>query len=158
MLLVAYAAAVLVVVMWPSPVDQKARGMLARILKGLHDRHLLEFLGYPQVEFTSNVLLFVPLGLLLGLLLGRRIWGLSVLVCFAGSAAIELTQYLFLPARFATVDDVIANTLGGLLGALASGALLARWRRRRERRLLRRAVALPPVPPRDGWGPDAVHL
>lgn len=157
-LLLLYAAAVLVVVMWPSPVDEKARGMLARILKGLHDRHLLEFLGYPQVEFLSNIALFIPLGVLLGLLLGRRIWGLAVLVCFAGSVAIELTQYVFLPARFATVDDVIANTLGALAGALVAGALLARWRRRREQRLRRRAVALPPPPPRDAWAPGTLQL
>lgn len=157
-MLLLYAAAVVLIVMWPSPVDEKARGMLARILRGLHDRHLLEFLGYPQVEFASNIALFIPLGLLLGLLLGRRIWGIAVLICLTASAAIEAVQFVFLPARFATVDDIIANTLGGLIGALVAGALLARGRRRREERARRRASALPPLPARDGRGPGDLRL
>lgn len=129
-LLAAYSLAVVVIVAWPTPVDREAHGLIIRVLKGLHRRDLLMFLGYPQLEFLANVAMFVPLGLLVGILFGRRLWGLAVLLGFGVSAAIELFQFVVLPDRFATVDDVIANTLGALVGALIAGAVLRRLRDR----------------------------
>ena len=75
------------------------------------------------LEVVSNVALFVPLGLL-GLLLwpSRRVLGWTA--AGAGlSAAIELSQLLFLPHRFATISDVAANTAGALLGALLAAGI-----------------------------------
>ena len=37
---------------------------------------------------------------------------------FLFSAAIELTQALLLPSRSARFDDIVANTLGALVGAV----------------------------------------
>lgn len=126
MLLVVYSMAVLVIVAWPTPVDRGASRAIARVLEALHDRNVLMFLGYRQVEFLANVGMFAPLGVLIGVVLGRRRWGFAILIGFALSAAIELFQLLFLPDRFATVDDVIANTLGALLGAFAAGVFFLR--------------------------------
>jgi VanZ family protein len=125
-LLAVYSVAVLVIVAWPTPVDRGASRAIVRVLEALHDRNVLMFLGYRQVEFLANVGMFVPLGLLIGVVLGRRLWGLAILMGFGLSAGIEVFQLVFLPDRFATVDDVIANTLGALFGAFAAGVFFLR--------------------------------
>lgn len=65
-------------------------------------------------EKLGNVLLFVPLGLLLAMSTKsvRRATGLS----FGFSVVIELWQYVLALGR-TDPDDVICNTLGGLIGA-----------------------------------------
>jgi len=72
-----------------------------------------------------NVLLFVPLGAALVLLTGWSWWSVTLLAA-AGSGVIEVVQELWLD-RQGSLQDVVANTLGGLLGALAV-SLLARAR------------------------------
>lgn len=129
-LLAVYAVAVIVVVAWPTPVDAGSHAWLSGVLKSLHSRHLLMFLSYPLIEFTSNVIMFVPLGLLVGVLFGRRRWAWAIALGCGVSALIELLQFLLLPGRFGTIDDVIANTLGALIGALIARSILA-WRIRR---------------------------
>ncbi len=129
-LLVIYAVAVIVVVAWPTPVDATSHSWIQRVLKAFHSRDVLMFLGYRQVEFTANVVMFVPLGLLVGVLFGRRYWAWAIALGCAVSALIELLQFLLLAGRFGTVDDVIANTLGALIGALMARSFLA-WRARR---------------------------
>ena len=76
------------------------------------------------LEVASNVVLFVPLSLIGGLLWPARRVRDWVLVGALLSTLIEVCQLLFLPDRFATVSDVLANTTGALLGALL-------WRRDR---------------------------
>jgi VanZ family protein len=71
----------------------------------------------PQ-DAIRNVLMYLPLGCLLGLVIRRRtcrafIGGL--LVVLAVSVAFEIAQ-LFVPSRFASIDDTIWNTIGGGLG------------------------------------------
>ncbi|WP_374854732.1 VanZ family protein [Herbiconiux liangxiaofengii] len=125
-LLAAYSVLVLVIVAWPTPVDQKAHGYIIRLLREAHDHHVLMFVGYAQVEFSANVAMFVPLGLLLGVLLGPRRWGYAILIGFALSSTIELLQFALLPGRYGTVDDVIANTSGAVIGALLARSFLRR--------------------------------
>ena len=84
-----------------------------------------------------NVLLFVPVGALLAALLGGRWWA-AVLVAGLCSAAIEAVQSRWLE-RIGSVDDLVANTLGTALGALA----LTLRRRRRSRRAGRPASPRP---------------
>lgn len=83
-----------------------------------------------------NVLLFVPVGALLAALLGR--WWAAVLVAASCSAAIEVVQSRWLE-RIGSVDDLVANTLGAALGALA----LTLRRRHRSRRAGRPASPRP---------------
>lgn len=84
-----------------------------------------------------NVLLFVPVGALLAALMGGRWWA-AVLVAGLCSAAIEAVQSRWLE-RIGSVDDLVANTLGAALGALA----LTLRRRRRSRRAGRPASPRP---------------
>ncbi len=67
-------------------------------------------------EPVSNVLLFVPLGILVAAL-GWR-WFAVLGLGLAISLCIEATQYLLNIGRTADVNDVIENTLGTLVGWL----------------------------------------
>ena len=64
-----------------------------------------------------NVVLFVPLGALAVLVTGRPWWWVTAAAALA-SVAIELAQGRWLP-RDGSSGDVIANTVGALVGALA---------------------------------------
>jgi glycopeptide antibiotics resistance protein len=75
-----------------------------------------------------NVVLFVPLGVAIGV--WRRPWWL--VGAAAGSVAIELTQHL-LPNRSPDPWDVVTNTAGAVLGYLAVVLLSRRTAARRER-------------------------
>jgi glycopeptide antibiotics resistance protein len=83
----------------------------------------------------GNVLLFIPFGVLVAAASARtpkRIWQ-TVVIGAALSAAIELSQWLVIPGRSPSIDDIILNTtgaaIGGALFVLSEGA--ARSRRRR---------------------------
>jgi glycopeptide antibiotics resistance protein len=69
-------------------------------------------------ELLGNVVLFVPLGWFLPMLWGRlRSYARVFAVTAACSIAIELMQLVFVPGRSTSVDDVILNSIGGLIGA-----------------------------------------
>ena len=72
---------------------------------------------HPQtIEFTANIALFVPFGLLLTLVLRHEQWWVAVLGGFGVSLFAEVSQALFLPGRSGTVSDVVANTAGTIIG------------------------------------------
>ena len=73
---------------------------------------------------TANILLFVPFGAVL-VLRGFRI-GKTAVIGFALSAAVECAQ-LLVSGRTTSVDDLLLNTLGAVLGyALLSRCLPVR--------------------------------
>src|SRR5262245_41757699 len=82
------------------------------------------------VDFLLNVLLYIPLGVGLGLLRG---WAWAW-IPFALSVAIETLQVTALHGRDASLRDVISNGLGGTLGIV----IATRWAG------LRRAVSQTP--------------
>ena len=137
------------VVLWPSPVDLDSQRLIVRILKALRTRGFPSEVTYAVVEFTANIVMFVPLGFLLALLFGRRLWWAAALVCLGLSAGIELYQFVSLPARYATLQDVIANTSGGLAGALIAAPLIFQLTFPRRMRLPR----FPRAPGLDGPAP-----
>ena len=71
-----------------------------------------------RVEFGLNALMFSPAVLLVSVALPQHPWANWVVYAFVGSGLVELWQGLFLPPRSAQMVDVVANTLGGLLGAV----------------------------------------
>ncbi|UAL29172.1 VanZ family protein [Nocardioides rotundus] len=75
-----------------------------------------------RVEFALNVAMFVPPVAVAALLLPRIRWSEWVVIAFVVSGVVELVQGFLLPDRSATFSDVVANTLGGLIGALAVSA------------------------------------
>ena len=81
---------------------------------------------YDGVEAAANVVMFVPFGVLGGLLVSRRHRATVVAAGCAVSAAIETSQLLFLPTRVATVQDVVLNTAGAAVGLLGFVVVAAR--------------------------------
>lgn len=112
------------IVLWatmsPTPLDQGYEGAIDRLLGVLHRNGVPEWFGYNKLEFSANVLMFVPFGFLLSLALPRRAVWATLLVIPVFSASIELIQAIALSARFATPLDVLANTIGGYLGAIVA--------------------------------------
>lgn len=82
-----------------------------------------DWAGPEDYGVLLNVVLFVPLAALVALLTARAWWWV-VLGAALGSGAIELAQRQWLE-REGSWADVVANTLGALVGA-ASVSLLAR--------------------------------
>jgi VanZ family protein len=131
----AYLAALVAIAFWPVRVDQNAGDLLYRLFTWLYSHDAPRWLDYDFLEFSANVILFIPVGLFVVILAGARRWWLGILAGFVTSCVIEAGQLMFLPSRFATVEDVIANTSGATLGTLlAAGALaIAHAHERRAR-------------------------
>ena len=69
-------------------------------------------------DFVGNIFLTLPVGYLLADVVGARV---AMVIMAAMACAVETSQ-LFLAAREASVWDIIANLIGGAIGA--------RWRKR----------------------------
>src|SRR4051794_18116674 len=103
--LVTYLLLVARLTLWPEPAPDETFDVVRAVVGWLSDHGVP--VTYAGVEAVSNVLMFVPFGVLVGLLV-RRWWAVVLLGC-ATSAAIELAQLAFLPTRVATVQDVALN-------------------------------------------------
>lgn len=85
---------------------------------------LVPFRLFLPGDAARNVLMYLPLGLLIGFMAGSRTgvaFAGGLLVILGVSLTFEIAQ-LFIASRFPAVDDTIYNTLGG-----AIGLWLARW-------------------------------
>lgn len=111
-----YVLAMAAIAFWPVPVDSAAGPQLTATLAWLHAHGIPRFVNYQFVEFAANIIFFIPLGFFLGFGL-HRFW-LACVLGLVASSMIELGQLLFLPNRYATITDVVANTLGTFLGAV----------------------------------------
>ncbi|WP_082812785.1 VanZ family protein [Cellulomonas timonensis] len=131
----AYLALVARMTLRPEPAEPETFDLVRTVIAWLAERGAP--ITYNGVEAVSNVLMFVPFGVLVGLLLDwRRRWAVVIGAACATSAGIELAQRAFLPSRVPTVQDVVLNTSGAAVGlallAAAFAALAARAGRRRE--------------------------
>ena len=83
-------------------------------------QHMIKYgiWSYFIVEVLGNIGMFIPIGFALPLLWRRfeKLW-VTIIICFAISFFIELVQ-LMIPLRATDVDDLIMNTLGGIIGCL----------------------------------------
>ncbi len=75
--------------------------------------------------------MFVPIGIFFVLLFGRRLWFMSVISGILLTLAIEFAQ-LFIPGRVSDVRDLVANSLGTMIGVLVA-LVLTRAKARRLR-------------------------
>jgi len=131
-LLALFLLAVAVIVFWPGPPAPAGQSSLKTYLSHGASRGLPEWITFGLVETLSNVVMFVPLGLLGSLALRRHNY-LVVAFGALGSALIELIQLVALPARVASFDDIRLNTIGALIGFLLSVPALRSRHRRRSR-------------------------
>jgi hypothetical protein len=125
-LLILYGVSLALIAFWPVPVDRDATGLLRALARAV------PLLTYDVVEFSANVLLFAPLGVLLALAMPRHRL-LVVPVALVVTGAIETGQAIFLDERTASLRDVVANTMGAAAGVaivliverMSSGAAVA---------------------------------
>ena len=142
-----YLAAVAFLTLGPQPLnphDQSllARGMrLARAVLMPHWPGLAAQVTYNHVEFTANIVMFVPLGIFLILLFGRRFWWLVIVIGVAMTCFIETAQR-FIPGRVSDIRDIESNTLGTIIGVvLALIVTIPAYRRERDRQRIRELEA-----------------
>jgi VanZ family protein len=138
-LLTTATALYLLVVGWvtlgPQPTGLVRAAGVWRLLDLVRDHPSLSWITYSRIEFAANVAMFLPLGVLLLLLLGRRGWWAAMLTGFLLSVAIEAAQFV-LPGRVSDIRDLVANSLGTALGVLVALVITlpAAIRRRRASR------------------------
>ncbi|MGB3731821.1 VanZ family protein [Microbacterium sp.] len=125
LLLLVYLGVVLAMTISPTPLDRGYASSIDKVLSVLHRNGVPEWFGYSKLEFTANIAMFVPLGFLVGLALPTRVAWLGLFLLPAFSGAIELTQAAMLSQRFATVQDVVANSVGGWIGLFVAFAIRA---------------------------------
>lgn len=130
-------AVVLAATLSSTPVDRGYETAILRLLDVLHRNGVPGWFGYRWVEFTANIVMFVPVGFFLSLVLPTRLLWIALPIVPALSSVLEFLQFLLLPARFATVSDVLANTIGGSLG-VAGAALTVVAVHIRDRRVIQR--------------------
>ena len=119
----AYLIALTLIALWPVPVDSGAGPLLRLVTR------VAPVLTYPRIEFSANILLFVPLGILLALILRQR--HLVVPIAFLATVTIESMQALMIDRRVPSVMDIIANVAGACLG-LVIVAVVGWWRSREQ--------------------------
>ncbi len=130
-------AVVLVLTLSPTPVDQGYDAAIERLLAVLHRNGVPGWFGYRWLEFTANICLFVPVGFFLALVFPTRFLWLAIPLVTAMSATLETLQFFVLPARFATLTDVAANSIGGWAGVIVA-AFIVTAVHERDRRLLQK--------------------
>lgn len=118
----------------PQPIGPDQQQFIVRALDALHRRGYAESLDYDGLEFLANIALFVPIGMFLLLLFGAGGWWLAAIGSFAMTAVIETLQHQ-IPGRVPDDRDLMANTVGALIGIVIALILtLPATLRRRERK------------------------
>lgn len=121
-LLAIYCVGLLFVLFSPTSSRQSAAVVwLGHVLSdlGSPDR----FVVFSRLEVVLNIAIIVPVTFLATFVRPSYSWRDWTAVGFCLACAVELLQGLLLPGRQASFSDVVANTLGALLGALAGAGL-----------------------------------
>lgn len=118
-LLVPYAIVLALIVWLPDSAASRVTGIVFRLARFVSEHAGVSLsTSYTVFEFAANIALFIPFGLLIAAAWPRTNAWWIILLGFSASAAIELVQTL-LPSRYPTLSDVIANTLGAIIGCCA---------------------------------------
>ncbi|WP_091230783.1 VanZ family protein [Microbacterium sp. 3J1] len=128
--LIAYLLLVAFTVWLPAAVSGKVVGLVVLAARWVAQQGIVSYeASLISLEFLANVAFLVPVGALVALGWPRlRLWHV-VVIGFLMSGLIESVQSV-IPSRAPSVSDVVANTLGALMGA----AIVAVARKRRRRR------------------------
>lgn len=124
-----YLGAVGYITLGPQPPVGGKNGIVMQVLRILWEHPVTDWVTYNGVEFTANILMFLPIGLFFLLLFGRRRWWLAVFLPFLMTVSIETAQ-IWIPGRVSDIRDVISNTIGAVVGVLLGLALTAPRARR----------------------------
>ena len=88
---------------------------------------------FDRLEVVMNAVIVVPLTFLGSVVLPRLSWRDWTAFAFLAALAVEAVQALVLPDRQAAFSDVVANTTGALVGAVAYQCLASTLRGRTSR-------------------------
>jgi hypothetical protein len=125
LLLFVYLAALACITLTPAGSVEPAASVLAGLADTLGAIDGLHWVDFGVVEAVANVALFVPMGVLVLLLLGRERWWAAIAVGVIASCWIELAQAVLLPTRVADPADLAWNSVGTAVGvAVVLGATL----------------------------------
>ena len=123
---IAYLVALAVVLLGPS--TQPGETGVSGLLRVLWRAGVPTEVATPErVEVLLNVALLVPLPLIGGGIWPSLTWRDWTAYGFALALGAEVWQGLVFDARSATYSDVVANTAGVFLGALAAAGLRWMW-------------------------------
>jgi glycopeptide antibiotics resistance protein len=135
-ILMAMLVPLALIAFWPTPVDQPAHGLLTGFFIVIHRLGIPGWINYTLLEAAANVALFLPVGAVASLAFPNKrhlqlaAFGLSV------SGCMELGQQLFLHDRFASPSDLVTNTAGCVIGAVATRIGVREFKRRQAQRQL----------------------
>ncbi|WP_310528734.1 VanZ family protein [Nocardioides sp.] len=132
----AYLGFVGLVTLTPASAMPSYSALAARVLARLERYRDLDQvttrLSVDRVEFLANVGLFVPVGVFVLLLFGTRLWWVAVAGSVALTSAIETTQRS-IPGRVSDPRDVMANSVGAVIGVVLAVVLTLPGTLRRRR-------------------------
>jgi glycopeptide antibiotics resistance protein len=118
-----YLVIVLAVTLWPTTVDHGLDPYIERLLTKLWSKGVPTFVDYAFIQFSANIVFFVPVGFLLALLVPFRFWWVAIVGGGTLSGCVEAAQGLFLPGRVSDIGDFVANTAGSVIGCLVAVAV-----------------------------------
>ena len=147
-----YLGGLAVMTLTPVTFETKRMDLVSWIVEGFAQFGPTKWVTADGVEFALKVLIFVPLGLLLVLIAGRRKWLFVVFLGVLTSCWIELAQDIWIPSRAADARDVFANSAGTMIGALIALAILAARVRRARAGKSRANRPLTPISQSPGSG------
>jgi glycopeptide antibiotics resistance protein len=99
-----------------APYGSDVASGLDRLLAWFAERPSTAWITFERVEFASNVVMFVPLGVIAVLWFGVRGWWTAPIIGLLASGAIEALQATLLDSRVSDVRDLVANTTGSIVG------------------------------------------
>ncbi|MEJ1090066.1 VanZ family protein [Microbacterium istanbulense] len=120
-----YLIGLLLLTIWPRPVQDSAPVILDLVVRAVHRGLGWTWLGFSELEAIANVLVFVPIGTLAFLAFRRVAWPLAFAAGPLLSLGVELVQKAALPHRIGSVADIVLNSVGATLGVLLAWAIAA---------------------------------
>ena len=125
-----YLAVLVYVVLFKAQPDVSA--LQFRSLNLIPFTQMISVRGRFGFDFVMNVLVFAPFGVYMTMLWSKRSILLRLLPIFAVSLLFEILQYIFALGA-SDINDLISNTLGGLLGIGAYALAKKMFKEKTER-------------------------
>ena len=127
-LLILYTVFIGLVTLTPNQLDTGPGSFIALLLEFLASHRVTSWIDYDMLEKLANVGMFIPFGLLVALQCGRSRWWVGWVAGIAFTCLIEGTQATLLsPTRFGTISDLVTNSLGAGIGAVAGLVAMTLW-------------------------------
>jgi hypothetical protein len=119
---------VLLAVVLFSPTSHVQAGLVNDLVRVCHAVLPDSWATFARAEVLMNAVIIAPLSLLGSRVWPRLRWQDWTAYAFIGATFVELVQGILLPGRRASFSDIVANTIGALLGALLAALIYRRSR------------------------------